>query len=128
MAFLVSFFSCVLLSLSSTIYLSPLSFIPFIYFLFLLLSLSLPVLNYIPLTLPFIFSHICVIISIFIIIIIIITIIFLHASSPYSNAGIRQVSYSLSVILISFSNTWCFAPIALIYLVITSHFLFNSSI
>ena len=126
--FLVSFFSCVLLSLSSTLYLSPLSFIAFIYFLFLLLSLSLPVLNYIPLTLPFIFSHICVIISIFIIIIIIITIIFLHASSPYSNAGIRQVSYSLSLILISFSNTWCFAPIALIYLVITSHFLFNSSI
>ena len=129
MTFLVSFFSCVLLSLSSTFYLSPLSFIAFIYFLFLLLSLSLPVLNYIPLTLPFIFSHIFVIISIFIIIIIIIiTIIFLHASSPYSNAGIRQVSYSLSLILISFSNTWCFAPIALIYLVITSHFLFNSSI
>ena len=127
MTFLVSFFSCVLLSLSSTFYLSPLSFIAFIYFLFLLLSLSLPVLNYIPLTLPFIFSHICVIISIFIIIIII-TIIFLHASSPYSNAGIRQVSYSLILILISFSNTWCFAPIALIYLVITSHFLFNSSI
>ena len=87
---------------------------------------------YSPYSSLYLFTHMCyiiIIITIIIIIItIIITIIFLHASSPYSNAGIRQVSYSLSLILISSSNTWCFAPIALIYLVITSHFLFNSSI
>ena len=87
---------------------------------------------YSPYSSLYLFTHMCyiiIIITIIIIIItIIITIIFLHASSPYSNASIRQVSYSLSLILISSSNTWCFAPIALIYLVITSHFLFNSSI
>ena len=87
---------------------------------------------YSPYSSLYLFTHMCyiiIIITIIIIIItIIITIIFLHASSPYSNADIRQVSYSLSLILISSSNTWCFAPIALIYLVITSHFLFNSSI
>ena len=54
--------------------------------------------------------------------------IFPHASSPYSNASIRQVSCSLSLTLISSFPTWCFAPIALISLLITSHFLFNSSI
>ena len=101
-------------------------------FVCLLLSFFACVKLYSPYSSLYLFTHMCyiiIIITIIIIIItIIITIIFLHASSPYSNAGIRQVSYSLSLILISSSNTWCFAPIALIYLVITSHFLFNSSI
>ena len=101
-------------------------------FVCLLLSFFACLKLYSPYSSLYLFTHMCyiiIIIAIIIIIItIIITIIFLHASSPYSNAGIRQVSYSLSLILISSSNTWCFAPIALIYLVITSHFLFNSSI
>ena len=101
-------------------------------FVCLLLSFFACLKLYSPYSSLYLFTHMCyiiIIITIIIIIItIIITIIFLHASSPYSNAGIRQVSYSLSLILISSSNTWCFAPIALIYLVITSHFLFNSSI
>ena len=101
-------------------------------FVCLLLSFFACLKLYSPYSSLYLFTHMCyiiIIITIIIIIItIIITIIFLHASSPYSNASIRQVSYSLSLILISSSNTWCFAPIALIYLVITSHFLFNSSI
>ena len=101
-------------------------------FVCLLLSFFACLKLYSPYSSLYLFTHMCyiiIIITIIIIIItIIITIIFLHASSPYSNADIRQVSYSLSLILISSSNTWCFAPIALIYLVITSHFLFNSSI
>ena len=101
-------------------------------FVCLLLSFFACLKLYFPYSSLYLFTHMCyiiIIIAIIIIIItIIITIIFLHASSPYSNADIRQVSYSLSLILISSSNTWCFAPIALIYLVITSHFLFNSSI
>ena len=101
-------------------------------FVCLLLSFFACLKLYSPYSSLYLFTHMCyiiIIITIIIIIItIIITIIFLHASSPYSNAGIRQVSYSLSLILISSSNTWCFAPIALIYLVITSYFLFNSSI
>ena len=105
-------------------------------FVCLLLSFFACLKLYSPYSSLYLFTHMCyiiiitiiIIIIIIIIITIIITIIFLHASSPYSNAGIRQVSYSLSLILISSSNTWCFAPIALIYLVITSHFLFNSSI
>ena len=52
--------------------------------------------------------------------------IFPHASSPYRNAGIRQVSYSLSLTLTSSFPTWCFTPFSLISVLIASHFLFNS--
>ena len=51
--------------------------------------------------------------------------IFLHASSPYSNTRIIQVLYNLSLILFSSFPTWCFFHIALISLLIASHFLLN---
>ena len=49
-------------------------------------------------------------------------------SSPYSNVRIRQVSYSLSLTLISFFPTWNYAPVALISVLITLYFLVNLSI